>query len=156
MYQRIVVALDGSGVAEQALGEAGELARRLGVPVHLLRVVDPYLTDHASLTGMFVDEQAVEGALHEEDEIARRYLQSVADRLGAEGRQATIEVARGPVHRTIVERTGANDLLVLVSHGRGGLKRWLLGSVAEAVVRHARTPVLLVRARPDDDKQDED
>ena len=151
MYQRIVVPLDGSRVAEQALPDATELARLLAVPLHLVRVVDPYLSEHGSLTGMFVDERAVASALREEEENAERYLQSVTERLGGEGTQVTHEIARGPVDRTIVDHTKDGDLLVLASHGRGGLQRWLLGSVAEKVIRHARTPVLLIRARADED-----
>ena len=148
MYQRIVVPLDGSRVAEQALPDATELARLLSVPLHLVRVVDPYLSEHGSLTGMFVDEYAIAGAIREQDEIAQRYLEGMAERLGSEGFQVTIETVHGHVDSAIVERTTKDDLLVLASHGRGGLQRWLLGSVAEKVIRHARTPVLLIRAQP--------
>jgi nucleotide-binding universal stress UspA family protein len=157
VYQRIVVPLDGSSVAEQALPPAIELARLLSVPLHLLRVVDPYVTEHGSLTGMFVDEGAIARAVREEDEIAQRYLQEVAERLSGsgDGLQVTVETVRGHVDRSIVDRTTGGDLLALASHGRGGLQRWLLGSVAEKVIRHARTPVLLVRARPTEEADDE-
>ena len=151
MYQRIVVPLDGSPVAEQALPDATELARLLDVPVHLLRVVDPYVSEHGSLTGMFVDESAIAQAIREEDAIAQSYLQGVADRLSAAGSRVTLETVRGHPDRAIVERTVSGDLVAIASHGRGGLQRWLLGSVAEKVIRHAHTPVLLIRARPDED-----
>ncbi len=155
MYQRIVVPLDGSRVAEQALPDATELARLLAVPLHLVRVVDPYLSEHGSLTGMFVDERAIASAIREQDEVAQRYLEETAARLGSDGQQVTIETVRGPVDHSIVERTTKDDLLVLASHGRGGLQRWLLGSVAEKVIRHARSPVLLIRAKPEDEDDDE-
>ena len=151
MYQRIVVPLDGSRVAEQALPDATELARLLAVPLHLVRVVDPYLSEHGSLTGMFVDERAIASAIREQDEVAQKYLEETAGRLGSDGQQVTIETVRGHVDHSIVERTTKDDLLVLASHGRGGLQRWLLGSVAEKVIRHARSPVLLIRAKSTDE-----
>lgn len=151
MFQRIVVPLDGSTVAEQALPDATELARLMDVPVHLLRVVDPYVSEHGSLTGMFVDEGAIAQAIREEEAIARGYLESVADRMGKAGVRVTIETVRGHPDRAIVDRTVNGDLVTIASHGRGGLQRLLLGSVAEKVIRHAHTPVLLIRARPDED-----
>ena len=151
MYQRIVVPLDGSPVAEQALPDATELARLLDVPVHLLRVVDLYVSDHGSLTGIFVNESKIAHTIREEDTISQSYLQGVAERLSAAGSRVTLETVRSHPDRAIVERTVSGDLVAIASHGRGGLQRWLLGSVAEKVIRHAHTPVLLIRARPDED-----
>ena len=144
VYERIVVSLDGSGTAEAALGPAAELARRLGAPLHLVRVAD------VSRVQFGLNEAALEYAalgreLGEEEAEAARYLADTAARLGQDGPAPTTEVRRGFAARELVEAVRPGDLLVMASHGRSGPKRWLLGSVAEEVVRHAAAPVLLVR-----------
>lgn len=146
MFERIVVALDGSEVAEQALGPATELAGRLSVPLHLVRVADAtrfrFGANEAAL------EYAALGRVLEEEEVAaREYLGSVQARLAADGAPVTSEIRRGLAPQALVEGARPGDLLVLASHGRTGPARWLLGSVAEDVVRHATVPVLLIRTQ---------
>ncbi len=122
MFDRIVVALDGSEVAEQALGPATELAGRLGVPLHLVRVADAtrfrFGANEAAL------EYAALGRLLDEAEAeARAYLSSVQDRLAAQGIALTTEVRRGLAPQALVEAGLPADLLVLASHGRTGPAR---------------------------------
>lgn len=146
MFERIVVALDGSKVAEEALGPASELAERLGAPLHLVRVAD------VTRFRFGANEAALEYAAlgremeHEEAE-AREYLAAVQARLGAAGTPNTTEVRRGLAPQELIEATRATDLLIVASHGRSGPARLLLGSVAEDVIRHASVPVLVIRAR---------
>ena len=129
MYRRIVVPLDGSAFAEQALSEAERMARLAGAPVHLLRVID-----------------VLEFEVARETAAASSYLQTIAERLGKSGLVADIEIRRGQTEREVIAVSRPGDVIVMASHGRGGVPRWFLGSVAEAVVRHATVPVLLVRA----------
>jgi nucleotide-binding universal stress UspA family protein len=147
MYERIVVALDGSELAERALAHGEELARRLGAPLHLVRVADvarlrfganEAAEAYAALGGELAEEEAEAGA----------YLDAIRARLGERGLAVTTEVRRGTAAREVVEAARPGDLLVLASHGRDGARRWLLGSVAEDVTRRAPAPVLLVRAAP--------
>lgn len=146
MYQRIVVPLDGSELAEKALPEAERMAKLTGAPVRLLRVVDlvqlPWYGNFAAA----MDYITVQKAIEDEENSASTYLRTVADRLTSSGVTADVELRRGRVTREIVDAAKQGDLIVMASHGRSGISRWLLGSVAEDVLRHATVPVLLVRA----------
>jgi nucleotide-binding universal stress UspA family protein len=145
MYSRIVVPLDGSPFAEQALSQAIGLARLTAADVHLVRVADIHRLDHMGAARLPVDESAVGPLLAEESTDASVYLDEVQDRLRRDGVDASVEVVRGPVARAIVDLTRAGDLIVMASHGRAGVARWFLGSVAEDVLRRANVPILLVR-----------
>jgi nucleotide-binding universal stress UspA family protein len=134
----ILVPLDGSPLAELALSPAVKLARANDAKVVLLRAAEAYttVTDPA---------EAQVGVLRE----AENYLAGVRSRL-LDGGMSVIETSvwYGPPAEAIVEaaRHHAVDLLVMSSHGRSGLGRLLLGSVAESVLRATRTPILLIRA----------
>jgi nucleotide-binding universal stress UspA family protein len=84
--------------------------------------------------------------MEEERRQAEAYLAAIAARLAADGLTVTTEVRPGFAAREIVAALQPGDLLVIASHGRSGLGRLFLGSVAEKVTREAREPVLLVRA----------
>lgn len=147
MYKRIVVALDGSSLAESVLNQAAELAGAVGAPLHLVRVAD------ATRLHFGVNEAAAAyanlgGDLEREVTDATEYLEQQRQRLAEVGQPVTTEVRTGQASRELVATTRSGDLLVMASHGRHGAMRWLLGSVAEDVTRRAKTPVLLVRADP--------
>lgn len=146
MYKRIIVPLDGSDLAEQALNEARNLSGKLGIPLHLLRVVDTYRTQSLPATGMALDYSMLAELAEEEIEDAKVYLQQKVDDLKKEGLDVTGDVLHGPIARQIVAAADEGDVIVMCSHGRTGIKRWFLGSVAEEVMRHANCPVLLHRA----------
>jgi nucleotide-binding universal stress UspA family protein len=149
---RMVVPLDGSLRAEQAIPVAGRLARRLGIPVKLVTVVDPKrsfpptLSYAAAQTGAYFKE-VLTGM--------QRELACRQDRAIAALRRAGVEVDAvllyGPTVPSIVEETEAGDLLVMTSHGQGTERRWLLGSVSEELLREARLPIVLLRSRPEPD-----
>jgi nucleotide-binding universal stress UspA family protein len=144
MFQRIVVGLDGSQVSETALRMGADLARRLDVPLHLVRVADlavvhwganPAAAEYAELSDEMVREK----------EKATRYLETVEQPLRDEGLRVTTEVRSGLAARELADAAGPEDLLVVASHGRHGLERLLLGSVAEEVAERSRAPVLIAR-----------
>ena len=87
------------------------------------------------------------GAIQIERQAATEYLQGVAERLGSRGLRVTHEVQEGPLGITIIERANAlgANLIAMTTHGRGGLERVILGSVADDVIRRSNCPVLLVR-----------
>ena len=145
MFERIVVALDGSELAERALGPAEELARRLGAPLHLVRVADVSVLRFGANEAV-LEYAALGGELAEEEARATEYLEALRARLGGAGLAVTAEVRRGFAGRELVAAARPTDLLVMASHGRTGPVRLLLGSVAEEVTRHAAAPVLLIRA----------
>jgi nucleotide-binding universal stress UspA family protein len=146
MYKRIVVPLDGSELAEQALKEATQLSTSLDVPLHLVRVVDTYRTQSLPATGMALDYSMLSELAEEEIEDAKTYLEAQVRTLGGQGLKVTGDVLHGPIARQIVAAADKDDVIVMSSHGRTGIKRWFLGSVAEEVMRHAECPVLLHRA----------
>jgi nucleotide-binding universal stress UspA family protein len=148
VIQRLVLPLDGSALAEQAVPVAQSLAQRLNVPVHLLTAIDV-----ASLLPVdVVPPVAVNVALYEEtvaqlDSGAAATLAEVSDRLQQAGVQTSAEVLHGSPFLTIAEAARPGDVIVMTSHGRGGVKRWLLGSVAEKLIREGPVPVILVPAK---------
>jgi nucleotide-binding universal stress UspA family protein len=146
-YKHILVPLDGSPLAELALADAFALAELSQAEVTLLQVVPPI--DHV-IAGeaehpIFVDQQweAKKGFAHE-------YLLSVCKRVGCPDTIIHTAVEMGPAAETIIEYAQRHpvDLIVMATHGRSGLQRWVYGSVADKVLRGAAQPVLLVRAYP--------
>jgi nucleotide-binding universal stress UspA family protein len=139
---RLLVALDGSELAEQAIQAAELLVGARGTELALLRVVDksPYPLYGPGYAFLPWDED-------EERASARQYLQTQVDRLQARGIRATTQVAIGSPARVIGQVAGDTeaDIVVMATHGRSGLSRLVLGSVATSVLERAETPVLLVR-----------
>jgi nucleotide-binding universal stress UspA family protein len=144
MFERIVVGLDGSNVSEDALSEGAELARRLRLPLHLVRVAD-LAKVHWGANEASEAYAQLSDEMTREKEAAERYLESVAQPLRDEGLAVTSEVRSGTAARELVTAVSPRDLLVVASHGRHGLERFLLGSVAEEVARKAPGPVLIAR-----------
>lgn len=153
MTRRILIPLDGSPLAERALPHAEALARACGDGLALLRVVTPAessqslfwkTTIPAELRGEW--EQA---ALQRAD----RELRDTAARLRAAGLSVDSEViAADDAAQAIIERAdrdGTVGLVLMASHGRGGLGRWVLGSVAAKVLQAVATPLMLVRPGAD-------
>lgn len=149
---RIVVPLDGSSLAEQALPLATTLATDLGLPVHLVRVVLPDQTFEEMLPGRpSEDADLVTGdaPVPYQDRLvgeSAAYLEEIAAPLRAIGLTVHVDTPVGPVASTLIDDLRSDDLVVMTTQGRGGLERWLLGSVADKLVRAAKGPVLLVRA----------
>jgi nucleotide-binding universal stress UspA family protein len=144
MFQRILVPLDGSLLAERALPIAAHIARTSDGAIVLLRAIEPPVADESYT---MVQESG-------EDRITEKFTDEAADYLNniihTEVMQdipiTTVEVV-GSAEEAILDyiSTSRPDLIVICSHGYGGLKRWALGSVAEKVIHHAEIPVLLVR-----------
>jgi len=142
----VLVPLDGSTLAEEILAPAGELARLLGVNLTLLRVVKPVPA------GAVPDDPALgqeARALLNRTREASAYLLRMAERLRAEGlRVATRVTVQEHPAAAILNEAEATDagLIALTTHGRRGLVRVVMGSVADKVVRGATIPVLVHRA----------
>jgi nucleotide-binding universal stress UspA family protein len=150
VVSRIVVPLDGSEIAERALPVASELARQFASPVHVVRAVDAAATLPLA-PGVFgvapgVSAEVTDQIWQEAEADARSTVTAGVSRLQAEGVDASGGILNGSPFFAISEATQPGDLLILTSHGRGGVRRWLLGSVAEKLVREANAPVMLVPA----------
>lgn len=146
MYQRILVPIDGSPTSERALQEAIKLAAGSSV-LRLVYVLEEIYTLDAEAYA-FVDYPALQEAMRNTGE---RVLAQGANKVKKSG--STVETAMldvsGERVASVIDgeamKWGA-DLIVIGTHGRSGISRLLLGSVAEAVVRGTSVPVLLVRA----------
>ncbi len=146
MYQRILVPIDGSETSVRALQEAIKLANR-EAQLRLVYVLEEtYLLDAEGYA--YIDYDSLQKALRDTGQRALAQAAEQARRLGATAETALLE-AKGERIASVIEsdaRDWKADLIVLGTHGRSGLNRLLLGSVAEGVARVAQVPVLLVRA----------
>lgn len=142
MYQRVLVPLDGSRVAEAILPFIEQIAGPLDMEVLLVRVVP--------LTSMEVAAMAKEAQLGEpifKELDAQGYLEPLVASLKAKGVRAGARVRIGdPATEIVAAAKEINaDLIAMTTHGRSGLGRLLFGSVAEAVLRGSPIPVFLMR-----------
>ena len=137
MFKHILVPLDGSTRAESALPVAARIARAYGASITLLRVVEPPAEYGVYLRTLVEDEKAE----------ATSYLESVAKSEALMGVDTEIKVPGGTVAPTIIAaaQTAHASLIVMCSHGYTGFKRWVLGSIAEKIARHAPVPLLILR-----------
>jgi nucleotide-binding universal stress UspA family protein len=142
MYKRILVPLDGSVMAEQSIPHAIGLAERYGAMLILLRVLEPI----PQVRGMSASDSA--SIKQHADTGAHEYLAKWLSKIRNKGIPVQPAVVEGRPDVTILNFSEHNqvDLIVICSRGRSGLSRWLMGSVADRVVRGAAAPVLLVRA----------
>jgi nucleotide-binding universal stress UspA family protein len=146
MFQTILVPLDGSELAEAALEPALRLAQCFGGQVILLRVAAPEETPASLGTrGLSAVRPAVRGA-PQDLALAESYLNRMRANKARAGVLLEIEVATGAPPQVIVAVADARqvDLIVMSTHGRAGLNRLIYGSVAEAVLRGAHRPVLIM------------
>jgi len=139
MYEKILVPLDGSDLAEVALPYAEELAGRLGSEINLLHVSESTEAPYQRMHKFYIErtaETAKEGA--------EKYIER------SEGKVIKVEPTMlvGNPAEEIVEYASKENigLIVMATHGRSGISRWALGSVADKVVRATERPVGLIRA----------
>jgi len=146
MYQRILIATDGSDTSERALREAMLLAKNQQA---LLRVA--YVVDEASIFSdtEFVDRTAIERAWIQKGHAVLEKARKAAEATGLtiETKMLETESLGEKVAHAIVEeaRNWPADLIVVGTHGRKGLRHLLVGSIAEGVIRDSTVPILLVR-----------
>jgi len=145
MFEKIIVTLDGSRLAEEAMEPAINLAQAFEGEVILLRVV--MVEEAAVAAGMGVTYFDIREAIEKHGlEEAEAYLKSIETQWRSKGVRIRSEAVSGAPAEMIVEtakRLGAG-MIVMSTHGRSGLGRLIYGSVAEAVLRAAIVPVLLI------------
>jgi len=143
MYSKILIPLDGSTTAEKVLPYARYLAGRFKIPIELLAVIDiADMAAHLSADkARFLDTMIEDGIKH-----STAYLRGVASTFP--GADIKCSIKRGRAEEVIIEKGAADTamLITMSTHGRSGLNRFLLGSVAEKVLRGTVNPLLLVRA----------
>lgn len=148
----LLVPLDNSSFAEGALPVAMDLARRSGATVGLLRVCEPFWSSPSAVAApelAFVSSAQITGLEQSCVDDARRYLETIATQRRAEGIHVDWEVRSGKPADEIIRaaETTGTDLIVISTHGRGGLRRLALGSVTNEVLHRGTTPILALPPR---------
>lgn len=146
MFDRILVPTDGSDEASAAVEMALELATVHDATLHALFVVD----QPTSVSGIGEGFTGLDNLLDELDARGREITDAIADRARDSGVKTVTAVQRGNPHDDILAYADEHeiDVIVMGTHGRTGVKRALLGSVTEDVVRHSEIPVLTVHREP--------
>ncbi len=141
MYKKILVPLDGSQLAEKAIPHAEALAKSEGAEIILLQVPmlpsTDFLSRNISLTSSIVKEVEKE---------TETYLDAETQKLQHDGTKVSSLMREGPIAETILavaEETHA-DVIAMSTHGRSGVQRMLMGSVADQVVHLSHIPVMLI------------
>ena len=143
--QRIIVPLDGSPLAEVALGFAETLGTHMGLEIVLVQVVGDPVPPNSGYEGISYEPRLSSDL----EELARQYTKARETELIEHGLQASALVIRGHPASRIVDlaREGPLSLVVMSTHGRSGMRRSVLGSVADQTLRCSHRPVLLIRPR---------
>ncbi|MBI4282811.1 MAG: universal stress protein [Chloroflexi bacterium] len=147
MYTRILVPLDSSEVAEQALPYARLLAKGLRIPIELIRIIEPMSPELMDPRHGLDLERLVTG-MHA---MGQEYLDKIATSLRNHGLSVTCETQEGePAPQIVAEaQREPGALIAMTTQGRSGGARWVLGSVADKVLRSTTIPLLLVRSQED-------
>ncbi|CAN5773119.1 universal stress protein [soil metagenome] len=146
MLKDILVPLDGSSFSEHSLPYAVDTARRTGAKLHLVQVHEPPVPSAYPDAVPAYDERW-DGALRAQEQ---EYLQSLAHRcMEHAGVSPVTEILDGPVSKVIASYAAETDidLIVMTTHGRGGISRAWVGSVADSLVRRVSVPVMLIRPK---------
>lgn len=143
MYRKVLVPLDGSELAEVVFVYAKELAGRLGLDLVLLHVYSPDEAASVPMRRAYVERAA---------EIIKRQSEEAREKAGIKPGVKAVnvrgELAPGYPAEEILRYADENgiDLILMATHGRSGVKRWTVGSVADKVLRASKVPVWLIRA----------
>jgi nucleotide-binding universal stress UspA family protein len=144
MYKKILVPLDGSELAKRALNQAEKLAKTFDAELILFQVV-PFMPIYGSpelVTPLIVDEK--------QKEAVEKYLADLVEELKGKGLKVTATVKTGQqVAVEIIDfaKESGADLIVMCTHGRSGITRWMLGSVALKLLTRGEKPILLIRSK---------
>jgi nucleotide-binding universal stress UspA family protein len=147
-FKRVMVPLDGSPLAAQALPLAADLAERARAELLLMQAVEVSIAAYPSIAPLGRPDMMPSEVLRMLHDRASQQLDEQAATLRDRGLPVATHVATGHVAEVIVDEATRQsvDLLVMATHGYSGLKRWALGSVTDKVLHAAATPLLLVRA----------
>lgn len=147
MYHNILVPLDGSELAECVLPHVESIARGCSVPnVTFITIVEPVHIMGGFDYSIPMDEQ--QKWLQQRKTEAESYLKSVVSRLNHNGVNFQTAVLEGHTVNALIEYVNqkAVDLIIIATHGRSGISRWVWGSTTDRILRGVCAPVLIIRA----------
>lgn len=146
MYEKIMVPLDGSELAECVLPHVEGFIKGCHVSnVVFVRVVEPIT---APVGNVYIGREESRERESTRKSAVKDYLNQIVDRLKHEGTELHSEVLVGRVADSLADYTEKNDidLILIATHGRSGVTRWVRGSIADKILRYSNVPVLMVRA----------
>jgi nucleotide-binding universal stress UspA family protein len=146
MYRRIMVPLDGSELAECVIPHIEVIGKLSEASVELVRVVEPIeLPTRGGIALSIDDINQIES--HSKKD-AETYLHGIVERLKLAGIKAHSKILAGRAADSLVDHVQKNnfDLIIMATHGRSGISRWIWGSVAEKILHSSSIPILLVRS----------
>ena len=144
LVARLVIAHDGSEHAARALPLVQDLARRLSAHIHLVTVVEDEESPLSGSAAAAIDPHVRGEARADALNLARQMVEGTGAQLLRQGLPASWHILTGPAAPAIITACVDRDVLVITSHGQGN-SRWVLGSVAEKLLRESRVPVILLR-----------
>ena len=146
MYKKIMVPLDGSQLAECVLPHVEALAKASQVQeVVFVRVIEPFRQPGGDY---IISEKEIARIDAEYKAAVEKYLQELVGRVRLDGIQKRWKLITGGVAESLADFATKNnvDLIVIATHGRSGVSRWVWGSVADRILRSSCVPILMVRA----------
>ena len=149
MYKKIMVPLDGSELAECVFPHLETVVKGCESPqVIVVQAVEPLSIPYGREVSQFTSLEQVKAFETHQKVDAEKYLKEVVARLKKTGVKARAEVIYGKAGEVLSDYANKNDvdLVVIATHGRSGVSRWVWGSVADRLVRSVCVPVLMVRA----------
>lgn len=148
MYKKILVAVDNSDISKQACEEAINLCKALQAILRIVHVVEEF---HADYIVSGIDYEQLENSFKNHGQQILTDMEEIARRSNVEvyGQLVEIKKSSGRISEKIlaVAKTWPADMIVIGTHGRRGLHHFLLGSVADEVIRSASIPILLIRGK---------
>jgi nucleotide-binding universal stress UspA family protein len=144
LVARFVIAHDGSEHAARAVPLAQDLARRLSAHIHIITVVEDEESPLSGSVAATIDPHVRDEAQGDALNLARHRVEGTGAHLMRQGLPASWQVLAGPAAPAIIAACVDRDVLVITSHGQSS-SRWVLGSVAEKLLRDSRVPVILLR-----------
>ena len=157
-FKKILAAIDFTPITGEVIKTAIEIARCNNSQIDLVYVVEPYeFPIVATVDGIMVppeDLTALEEVNNRLKEEAKKEIERFADKIKEGGVSVSTHVLEGEPFEEILDfaEENGNDLIIVGAHGKSGLKRLLIGSVSEKVVRKARVPVLVVRVNHEEQR----
>lgn len=149
MYKKIMVPLDGSKLAECVFPHVETIIEGCESPeVIVVQAVEPLSIPYGREVLQFTSLEQVKAFESHQKAEAEKYLKEIVARLGKAGINAKTDIIYGKAAEALSEYATKNsiDLVIIATHGRSGVSRWVLGSVADRLMRSLNVPVLMVRA----------
>jgi nucleotide-binding universal stress UspA family protein len=148
MYKKIMVPLDGSKLAECVFPHLETIVKCDSPEVIVVQAVEPLSVPYGREVSQFTSLEQVKAFETHQKVEAEKYLKKIVARLRKTGVKAKAEVIYGKAGEALGDYANKNDidLVIIATHGRSGISRWVWGSVADRLVRSVCVPVLMVRA----------